>query len=322
MADDEAAANELMEHLLAVLRDADPGGVNMAPPEFHRAHGSLLALDRLGVLNEEQVKDWGERLTEATERFAQIVEDEFAHPAPIRPVQIPELDRASIGDVLERQLLMIDRVRQAAAVTGRTLSRFENPARETAVGVLQALVDLDLVSELDERRWVERFERAADPDAEPLRIYDLEALVADRVEVQSADPVRRGDRDQPLVHPRPFCSFESLTDVLVVTAPKDALAQIGFIELYSDGFAVTWTQPAIERRPAQPTASPRAEASDDLDTFYFPGGSRGSHGGNRRSVWSSAFAPAVPPEATRLRITINDEGFILPIPVRSESEQR
>ena len=316
MADLGDLAREVMEHLLAVLRDADPRQVNVAPLQLHRAHGALFAFDRIGVLSEEDARDWAERLKHEMERFTRVVEDELEHPAPVRAAPPPEVDRATFDDVLERQLFMIDRARQAAAAAGQKVHRFNNPARETAMAVLQALVDLDVVSELDERRWVERFERAAATDAQPLRIYSAEALVvADRVEAQPAEPVHRGRRDTPLLHPRPSCSFERLIDVLVVRAPTNTIARLGFIELYSDGFALTWTEPGVEQRLRQPTRFPRAEVTDDLDTYYLPCGGGGRSGGGQRATWHRAFAPAIRAEATQLRITINDEGFLLALPV-------
>jgi hypothetical protein len=175
MAKPDAIAREVMEYLLARLRDGKPGEVNAAPAELHIANGALFAFQRVGLLTEEDARAWQASIHDEGRRLMAVVEDEFQHPAPVGPVAPPPVDRATVEDVLEGQLFAIDLRRQAEASGGRTLHPSDNPAREAAHTLLRALADLRLVSELDERRWTQRFERAADPHAEPLRVYTTNA---------------------------------------------------------------------------------------------------------------------------------------------------
>jgi hypothetical protein len=301
-----------MEYLLGRLRDTDPGAVSAAPPALHTATGALFAFQRVGLLSDEAARSWQESIDVERRRLTAVIEDEFQHPGPGAGYQPPAVERAGIDDVLEQQLLAVDRRRQVAAAGGRRLHPWENPAREAAQAVLAAFVELGLVSELDEGRWSERFERAADPDAEPLRVYTAEALQATYAESRREEPA--GHQDEPLVHPRPRCSFEQLLDVIVIRAADDAEPRLEFIELYSDGFAITGTRAAGERTSNEHGWRPRVEATDDLATFYFPSGGTGSSGGPQRSRWRRAFAPRIPDDAAELRIRIGDEAFVVPLP--------
>jgi hypothetical protein len=307
-----AVAREVMEYLLARLKDTDPGTVNAAPPALHTANGALFAFQRVGLVSDEAARAWRESIDVERQRLTAVIEDEFQHPAPARRYQPPPVERASIDDVLERQLFAVDRRRQVEASVGRRLHPSNNPAREAAQAVLGALVELGLVSELDERRWSERFERAADPDAEPLRVYTAQTLKASFADSHRDEPALH--QDEPLVHPRPRCSFEQLLDVIVIRAADDGEARLEFIELYSDGFAITWTRAAQERRSSEHARLPRAEATDDVGTFYFQSGGTGSSGGSHRSRGRQAFAPRIPNHAAELRIRIGDEAFVVPLP--------
>jgi hypothetical protein len=315
MSESAAVAREVMQYLLARLRDTEPGNVNRAPPELHVANGALLAFQRVGLVSDEQARAWRESIEVELRRVTAVIEDELQHPAPMQSYQPPLLEQAGIDDVLEQQLFAVDRRRQAGAASGRRLHPWNNPAREAAQAVLAAFVELGLVSELDERRWSQRFERAADPNAEPLRVYTAQSLKVAYADSHRDEPVPH--RDEPLVHPRPTCSFEQLLDVVVVRAADDADVRLEFIELYSDGFAVTWTRAAEKRRSSEHAWLPRAEATDDLGTFYFPSGGTGSSGGSHRLRWRHAFAPRIPNDAAELRITIGDEAFKVPLPESS-----
>jgi hypothetical protein len=262
MTESAAVAREVMEYLMARLKDTNPGTVNAAPPALHMVNGALFAFHRVGLVSGEEARAWRERIEVEARRVTAVIEDEFQHPAPVRGYRPPAVERASVDDVLERQLFAVDRRRQVEASVGRRLHPWKNPAREAAHAVLAAFVELGLVSELDERRWRERFERAADPDAEPLRVYTTQALKAAYVDSHSDEPAAH--QEQPLVHPRPTCSFEQLLDVLVVREADGAEARLEFIELYADGFAITWTRAAQERSSSEPAGLSRAEATDDL----------------------------------------------------------
>lgn len=312
MTESAAVAREVMEYLLARLRDTDPGAVDAAPPALHTANGALFAFERVGLVSDEEARAWRQSIDVERQRLTAVIEDEFQHPAPGAGYRPPTVEPAGIDDVLEQQLLAVNRRRQVAAAGRRRLQPWQNPAREAAQAVLAAFAELGLVSELDERRWSERVERAADPDAEPLRVYTVDALKAAYADSRREEPAP--DQDEPLVHPRPRCSFEQLLDVIVIRAAEDAEARLEFIELYSDGFAITGTRAAPERTANEHAWRPRVEATDDLATFYFDGGGTGSTGGPQRPRWRRAFAPRIPDEATELRIRIGDEAFVVLLP--------
>lgn len=56
---------------------------------------------------------------------------------------------------------------------------------------------------------------------------------------------------------------------------------------------------------------PEVEIADDIGTEYFESGGGGYGGGVRVSHSSQGFAPAPPPEARLLRITVNGESVEL-----------
>lgn len=299
-----------MEYLLARLRDAQPGlARNVAPPELHVANGALFALTRMRLVSDTDSAAWREAILKELKRVTAVIEDESRHPAPAPTPAAPPLDRPSAEEALERQLVKVDQRRQAAAMFGRKLRPWDNPARDGAHELVTALAELGLISELDERQWVKRIEQVADPDSEPLRTYTTEALEAIAVETHVAEFFKQ--REAPLVHPRPMCSFEQLVDVLVVRPAMDSDARLESISLYSDGFVIAWSSSPTTHESVGPMRL-SASATDDLGTYYFPGGG-GSWSSQHRTVSHYRFAPALLPEAQELRIRINEERLIVPL---------
>jgi hypothetical protein len=320
MAGSADAPRELLDYLLAQLAD-DPGGhPNYAPAQLHQANGVLWVCARASLFDEDEVVAWRERLHQEGVRFGKIANDKIQRSeiaSPIRPR--PEIP-PGVEDLLERQLLAIDRRRQGSTMVGRRLSPFSNEERSAAHVLLDGLLQLGLITDEDAAGWRGRFERAADPDAEPLRSYSVDALASLTAEAEKCDAERVRMLTGPLVHPLPWCSFEHLVEVMRVQLAGEVDSRIEFLEFYDDGFAVTWTSesdPAWD--PSKPAQAPRAwrriEAADDLGTFYFPsGGGGGGSGGRTRRTWRHIFAPAVPHHAIELRLTIGDEAFAIRLP--------
>jgi hypothetical protein len=310
--DRSAIAREVLEYLLLGLRDSDQRQVNFAPPAYHRAAGALFALDRVGLV--EDSKGWRERFREATNLFGdEVVEDESAHPRPAHPVDLPSLPPATLDEALSQVEHMIDLERRAAESSGREYR--ELPSYSAAMAVLRTLDAMDLVREEDWRRWTTRFERAAQAEVTPTVTHGARALAAARIRLERAAPIDPLPHP-PLVHPIPQCTQAEFVDLLVVDAPDDATARPMTLERFRDGVVVTWTAPYEPGSRHSAPHFPRAALADDVGTHYFPSGGGGGGGGGdvMRIRWNHTFAPALPPGARILRLTIDDEGFALTLP--------
>jgi hypothetical protein len=309
--DPTAVAREVLEYLLLRLEDADRSQVNLAPPEYHRAAGALFALDRLGLVVDARA--WDERLRDATGLFGEVVEDEAAHPRPARQVEPPTLPPATLDEALQNLEHMIEMERRAAETTGREFR--ELPSYVAAMSVLRTLDAMDLVREEDWRRWTDRFERTARADVTPTANYQADAFTAARIRLERAE-ASEPPTHPPLVHPEPQCTQAELIDILRVEAAAGASAQPTMLERFSDGVVVSWTAPFEPGSRHSMPHLPRATLADDVGTHYFPGGGGGGGGsaGIVRNRWTQSFAPAVPPDAHELRLTIDDEGFVLKLP--------
>jgi hypothetical protein len=310
--DPSAIAREVLEYLLLRLRDADPREVNLAPPEYHSAAGALFALDRVGLVENEE--GWRERFREATGLFREkVVENEKAHPRPAHPVTLPPLSPATLDEALSHVERMIDLDRQAAERLGREYQ--ELPSHSGALMLLRTLDAMDLLREEDWRRWTTRFERAARAELTPTVTHDAHALAAAHVRLERAAPIDPS-RHPPLVHPIPQCTQAEFVDLLIVDAPDDATARPMTLERFRDGVVLTWTAVFEPGTRHSAPRSPRVALADDVGTHYFPSGAGGGGGGPGpvRIRWNQSFAPAIPPEARILRLTIDDEGFDLALP--------
>src|SRR5437588_12427395 len=103
MADAASLAREIMDYLLARLREAKPGlWPNMAPPELHMANGALFGFARAGLLDDASASEWRSQIEAEFERFLAVVEDELAHPAPaLAPRPPPPVERARVQEILD-----------------------------------------------------------------------------------------------------------------------------------------------------------------------------------------------------------------------------
>lgn len=54
--------------------------------------------------------------------------------------------------------------------------------------------------------------------------------------------------------------------------------------------------------------------TDDLGTYYFDGGGGGGGSSDERSRGGQVFAPAIPEQATELRVALDDDGFAIRLP--------
>jgi hypothetical protein len=115
------------------------------------------------------------------------------------------------------------------------------------------------------------------------------------------------------VHPRPECRLEQLLDVIRVDAPSDAETRLELVQLYADGFALTWTEPPGDHRAGAvfPLAGDRRHRM-----HYFSNSGGGHTGGNQRPYCRQIFAPQISDRAHEFRITIGEEGFIVSFPGR------
>jgi hypothetical protein len=176
--------------------------------------------------------------------------------------------------------------------------------------VVRVFRELGLLSELEERQWTQRINRAADPDAPPLQTQRARAQTSPDVASRAAPPVPQ--TTPPPVHRWPHCSKQTLLDVLMVRAGAEDSIRLDFIERYADGFAANWTGSTPHGSHTPPIL--RARATDDLGTSYV------STGGNRHSLSEDRFAgnnvvaPAIPAEASELHVSIGDDGFIIVLP--------
>lgn len=315
MADPRAIAWEVMEYLLAQLRDADLSSVNAAPVEKHLASGALFGFERSGLFDQQQAKGWAERISVESGRLLELMRDETEHRLAASRTAPPSVERASVEEVLEQQLRAVERRRKAEAVSGRSHPAF-NSAREAGQVLVHALAELGLVDELGELQWQARFDRAADPIAEPLYTYSAEAIAADVAQASTAEPIP--EVVAPLLHPLPECTLEELVSVLMVRAPADSFARIESIVTYTDGTVITATTPAADEPGASrhPGPADRFQLTDDVGTYYIARGGVGGSGGPQRGTWRYAFAPAIEPSATELHIRIEDEHFVVALPDR------
>jgi hypothetical protein len=314
--DPRAIAWEVMEYLLAQLRDADLSSVNVAPAEMHLASGALFGFERSGLFDEQQVEEWRERINAESQTLMELMRDETEHRVAARLLTPPpSVEPASAEQVLEQQLQDVERRQFAAAMSGRSLHPAANSAHEAACVLLHALAELGLVDELGERQWGARFDRAADPNAEPLHTYSAGAIAADVALVRAADAIP--EVAMPLVHPMPDCTLDELVTVLMVRAPAGSFARIESLVIYADGTVITATTPPAERGRSHPPPTARVTGlTDDLGTYYFPRGGGGGSGGTQRGMSRYVFAPAIVPGATELRISIGDEQFVIALPAR------
>jgi hypothetical protein len=181
---------------------------------------------------------------------------------------------------------------------------------------VRALAELGIMSELEERTWTQRLQRAVDPEAAPVRTAHALARSASPVEARSAPPV--GEADPPLVHPAPRCFQKELVDVLLIGVGSAEGVRLEFIEIYTDGFVVNWSGPPIRHHPRGSTYIPRwrpmVRVTDDLGTYYFTGGGGGGGSSDERSRGRHVFAPAIPKQATELRVALDDDGFVIKLP--------
>jgi hypothetical protein len=316
VADAASVAQEIMEYLLLQLRDAS-AAPNAAPPEMHIANGALFGFTRAGLIDDASAADWREQIDEELRRFLAARKEESAHRAPAFTPEPPQIERATIQEVLNDQLAQIEIEIAGAAYQGRVLYPWNSRALSVAYAVVRALAELGVLSELEEREWNEKLKRAGDPESEAIRTAHSLARSAVHVEARPAPPVP--DAPFPLVHPRPECSRTELVEVLLVRAgPEDGL-RVEFIELYRDGFVVDWSGPPIAHHPRgssyPPRMTPRARATDDLGTYYFALGGGGGGSSGERSRGQQIFAPAIPPQATELHVTLDyDYGFLISLP--------
>lgn len=261
-ADPAAVAREIMEYLLLELRDARPGSErNAAPPQFHIASGALFGLARVGLIGKAAAEEWRGQLHEEIVRFLAVVEDESRHPAPVIAAHPPQVERATIREVMTDQLAKIEMEIRSAATQGRRIYPWNSSALALAQALVRALAELGIMSELEQRTWNEKLKRAVDPEAEPVRTAHAQARAAARVQAQSAAaPV--GEAEAPLVHPAPRCFQKELLDVLLVRQGPEDGVRVEFIELYTDGLAVNWSGPPIPTihgaRPTHPVGGPQS----------------------------------------------------------------
>jgi hypothetical protein len=185
-----------------------------------------------------------------------------------------------------------------------------------AQALVRALAELGIMSELDERTWNERLNRAVDPEAKPVRTVHAQARSAAAAEGRSAISVEQAEA--PLVHPVPRCSQKDLLDVLLVREGSEEGVRLEYIEIYNDGLVVNWSAPPIPHRPRdssyQPRWRPMARVTDDLGTYYFIGGGRAGGSSDERSRGGAVFAPAIPNQATELHVGLDDDGFVVGLP--------
>ena len=315
MTDPAAIAWEVMEYLLARLRDTDLSTVNIAPPETHMAYGALFGFERAGLFDDQQAEEWRDRIQAESNRLLELMSDESQHRMPARMFSPPPLE-PSVEEVLTQQLRRLELNRATAERSGTRQLVHLRAAREAAAWLLHALSELHLVDELGERQWQARFNRAADPDAEPLRTYSEEAIAAEVARAKEAEAIPEGE--MPLVHPIPDCSLDELVAVFTVRPPADSFARIESIVLYSDGTVITATTPGAEPGQRPPPAASRARLADDVGTYYFSCGGGGGWGGTQRGMHRYTFAPAIPPAASSLHISIGDERFEIQLPHRRE----
>jgi hypothetical protein len=115
--------------------------------------------------------------------------------------------------------------------------------------------------------------------------------------------------------------FTATRFVRAVAAPPQPTAThpVLAVLIYEDGFYVEYTydkeapptfdleMDAAEFFAARNEDKPEIAVADDIGTEYFESGGGGWGGGVRVSHSSQGFAPAPPPEARLVRITVNDE---------------
>jgi hypothetical protein len=317
VADSAAVAREIMEYFLLQLRDAKPGSErNAAPPQLHTASGALFGLARAGLIDAASAQEWRDQIHEEAQRFLAVLEDESKHTAPLIAPQPPQVERATIEEVMNDQLARIEMEIQSAASQGRLIYPWNSRELALAQALVRALAELGILSELEERKWTQRLQRAVDLEAEPVRAAHALARSAVPVEARSAPPV--GEADFPLVHPAPRCFQKELVDVLLIREASHEGVRLEFIELYTDGFVVNWSGPPIRHHPRSSTYIPRwrqtVRVTDDLGTYYFTGGGGGGGSSDERSRGTQVFAPAIPTQATELHVTLDDDGFVIKLP--------
>jgi hypothetical protein len=156
--DPGAIAWEVMEYLLARLRDADLGSVNVAPAETHMANGALFGFDRAGLFDKQQAEEWRERVSAETRGLLDLMRDETEHRMVARLTAPPPVERTSVEQLLEQQLRMVEIRRSSVERWGALSLAGVSAAREAGEVLLRALAELGLVDELGERQWRTRFD--------------------------------------------------------------------------------------------------------------------------------------------------------------------
>lgn len=310
MADTAALAREVMEYLLLRLRDTSVGGApNVAPPALHSATGALFAFHRVGLLDEAVVEDFQTQIQDEGRRFTAVVEDEFAHPRPPRPTSPPAVSPVTMNELLDEHLRRVERMAATQPSTSRWVA-----GRSEMSAVITALAELRLLDEAGERLWLNRLERASDPQLRPEVEYAVEARSTEQVAARGIAPDDVPVPVEPLVHPRPQCSQDVLVELLQVVGPSGSEARVIALERYTDGCVVTYRAPGPDpeiamRRPLFPRA---VRATDDLGTHYFASG--GGGGGGTVMRMTSVLAPAIPATARTLLVVIGEEGFAIDLP--------
>jgi hypothetical protein len=306
-----------MEYLLLQLRDAGPGSErNAAPPQLHMANGALFAFNRVGLIQEDAARELRERIREAGTDFVETLKADSERWTAVVAPRPPQIEHATVEDVLEDQLLHVEMEIRGAATQGRVLYPWDTRSLGVANALVRALVELGVLPELEERKWTEKLKRAADPHAEPIRT--AHTLARSGVPVESRPAAGVPDTEFPLAHPAPRCSRKTLLDVFLVRqGPSDGY-RLEFIEVYTDGFVIDWSGPPIRHHRHGSSyvtrTSPEARATDDLATLFLPGGGGGGGSTDERSRGQQLFAPAIPRAATELHVSLDDDGFAITLP--------
>jgi hypothetical protein len=147
------------------------------------------------------------------------------------------------------------------------------------------------------------------------KMIDRETLsTEERADLERREKEREASRERE----RRFTAFRFVRAVAAPPQPTATYPVLAVL-LYEDGFYVEYTYDKEEPMTFDPEMDaaqffaarredkPEIAIADDSGTDYFESGGGGWGGGVRVSHSSQGFAPAPPPEAGLLRVTVNGE---------------
>jgi hypothetical protein len=220
-----------------------------------------------------------------------------------------------VASTLRQHVLAVDRRREVDSISGAAPPPSGTEAYVRAMAVLDGLSELGLVLEADKRRWVAEIERAADPEASPLRSYEVAAVRSRAGKVRVSGRVGESHARVAAADPYPQCSFEEWSGVLAVPPPvDDSSARVTAIEWFRDGFVLHWTEPPTRDSYGDLRRHFRVEVADEDGTAYLPCGGHGGASSTERSHRTRIFAPGLRPGTARLVVRIGDEEFVIALP--------